>query len=71
MTSPTAAFADFRELVIRDTALFERLAAADDAEAFGELAVRLGGERGLSFTAADVHEALQASRRAWIERNLP
>lgn len=71
MTSPAAAFADFRERVVRDPALFDQLATVGESVAFAALAVRLSGERGFSFTTDEVNAALQASRRAWIERNLP
>jgi hypothetical protein len=30
--------------------------------------LRLGAERGFRFAAADVEHAMQAARRAWLER---
>lgn len=70
MTSEATAFAGFQRLVVSDTALFEQLAAVCAPDAFATVAVQLGAERGLVFTADEVRAALHAARRAWIERNL-
>jgi hypothetical protein len=64
------AFVAFHRLVVADPALFAQLAAETENDAFFAAAVRLGRERGFDFTADDVKAALQAARRAWIERNL-
>ena len=61
-------FEQFRETVLRDRELQEALRATPDREAFISLVVGLGEERGYSFTAADVKDALQAGRRSWLER---
>ena len=58
----------FRGLVFDDVDLQERLRQVADRGLFIDLAVRLGEERGCSFNAQDVREALRANRRAWIER---
>lgn len=58
----------FRQLVLQDLALQEKLGETDDRETFLALVVRSGEERGYSFTAEDVEAALRASRRAWLER---
>jgi len=58
----------FRGLVFDDVDLQERLRQVADRGLFIDLAVRLGEERGCSFNAQDVREALRANRREWIER---
>lgn len=58
----------FRGLVFDDVDLQERLRQVADRGLFIDLAVRLGEERGCSFNAEDVKQALRANRRAWIER---
>ncbi|HTG15904.1 MAG TPA: aspartyl/asparaginyl beta-hydroxylase domain-containing protein [Blastocatellia bacterium] len=58
----------FRSLVFDDVDLQERLRQVADRGLFIDLAVRLGEERGCSFNAEDVREALRANRREWIER---
>ena len=54
--------------MLADRALHDRLRAAENVFAFAELAVRLGGERGLVFTEATVQNAVQEKRREWLER---
>ena len=61
-------FEQFRTLVLQDQSLQERLRATADRNTFLALVVRMGEERGFQFTAQDVDAAMQASRRAWIER---
>jgi hypothetical protein len=61
---------EFQTLVTRDLALFTELRHAPGADAFAELAVKLGRERGLMFSTDDVQASLQAARRAWLERSL-
>lgn len=58
----------FCNLVFEDAALQERLRQVIDKKLFVDLVVGLGEERGFSFNARDVEEALRANRRAWIER---
>lgn len=61
-------FEQFREMVLRDTVLQERLRETPDRETFITLALRLGEERGYSFTAHDVEAAIRASQQAWLLR---
>jgi predicted ribosomally synthesized peptide with nif11-like leader len=61
-------FEQFRQLVLQETVLQERLRETSDREAFIKLVVRLGEERGYRFTAADVEAAMQASQQAWLLR---
>ena len=62
------AFEQFRQMVLQDLALQERLRATTDQRSFLDLVVRVGGERGCHFAPEDVEAAMRASRRAWIER---
>ena len=61
-------FEQFRQLVLRDLVLQERLREFDDREAFPALVVRAGEELGYAFTAEDVEAAIRANGRAWVER---
>jgi predicted ribosomally synthesized peptide with nif11-like leader len=58
----------FRELVLRDPVLQEQLRSLEDVNKFLALVVELGQARGFDFTQDDVRVAMQASRRAWMER---
>jgi len=69
-SDPVDDFAAFQRLVVNDAELFARLENASTADAFVALAIELGAVRGLAFAADDVRTALQAARRAWIERNV-
>jgi hypothetical protein len=57
----------FGKLVLADLALHNRLRAAG-VNAFAELAVKLGGERGYTFTVEVVREELQKKRRVLREK---
>jgi hypothetical protein len=61
-------FEQFREIVLQDLALQERLRATTDHGSFVDLVVRVGEEQGCRFTPEDVEEAMRANRRAWLER---
>jgi len=63
-------FLPFRERVLQDAALQDRLKDIADRDEFMALVEQLGGESGFTFTRDDVLQAMQASRRAWIERML-
>ncbi len=63
-------FERFRERVLQDMRLQEQLWDVEDRNAFVQLLLSLGREHGYSFGAEEVTAALQASRRAWIERGL-
>jgi predicted ribosomally synthesized peptide with nif11-like leader len=58
----------FREMVPRDSVLQEQLRTPEDVNKFVALVLQLGRERGFDFTQDDVTAAMQASRRAWMER---
>lgn len=66
-SSPDA-LARFCDLVFEDVILQDRLRQVIDKRLFVDLVVRLGEERGFSFSASDVDQAFRANRRAWIER---
>jgi hypothetical protein len=63
-------FLPFRERVLQDVALQDRLKDIADRDEFITLVEQLGGEGGFTFTRDDVMLAMQANRRAWIERML-
>lgn len=63
-----AALDQFRALVLADPTLQEKLREIDDRAAFTAQVLALGQSLGYAFTAEDVANALQAGRRAWIER---
>jgi hypothetical protein len=60
--------ARFRELVLADRALHDRLRAVPHPQDFFALAIQLGVERGCVFSAAVLQTALNEQRRAWLER---
>ncbi|HEX8088948.1 MAG TPA: aspartyl/asparaginyl beta-hydroxylase domain-containing protein [Blastocatellia bacterium] len=61
-------FERFRQLVLEDAALQERLRGTPNLKAFVDLMLRLGEERGYRFTAEDIEGVLRESRRAWLQR---
>lgn len=64
----TASFEQFRQLVLNDPALQQQLRSTPNMQAFLDLTVQLGVEHGYDFSIDEVQAALQASRRAWLER---
>jgi hypothetical protein len=58
----------FRQMVLADRSLHERLRQTADLDGFVALAVRLGAERDCTFTDQEVRAALREVRRAWLER---
>lgn len=70
MNRPSNTFPEFQRAVVDDPRLLEELAAFADAEEFCVRTVEAGAARGFVFTVDEVRGALQAARRAWIERNL-
>lgn len=58
----------FRRLVLTDAELQAQLWQTRERDAFIALVVRLGAERDCQFTPQDVQAALDAGRRAWLER---
>ncbi|MGE5170206.1 MAG: aspartyl/asparaginyl beta-hydroxylase domain-containing protein [Rudaea sp.] len=61
-------FSGFREAVLADRALAEKLRACVDREALAARAVELGAAVGYRFSAADVHAAMHEGRRRWISQ---
>lgn len=63
--------ASFREVVLSDRALRDRLKQHRDVQAFITEVVQAGRARGFRFEAIDVDRARSAALRAWIERRIP
>jgi predicted ribosomally synthesized peptide with nif11-like leader len=61
-------FEQFRNIVLEDLSLQEKLRAFTGRDEFISCVVDAGAEFGFQFTAEDVAEAMRANRRAWIER---
>ena len=61
-------FADFRQLVIEDSAVQKQLKGSTDEAAFVDLVVSTGNEMGYLFNVSDVLEELKTARRSWLER---
>jgi predicted ribosomally synthesized peptide with nif11-like leader len=61
-------FEQFRNIVLEDLSLQKQLRAFIGREEFIVRVIESGAERGFQFTAENVMEAMNASRRAWIER---
>jgi hypothetical protein len=65
---PTNDFDQFRQRVLATLALQEELREIEDHDEFILKVVELGGDHGFSFNVEDVKNAMNASRRSWIER---
>jgi len=65
---PTNDFDQFRQRVLATLALQEELREIEDHDEFILKVVELGGDHGFSFNVEDVKNAVNASRRSWIER---
>lgn len=63
-------FEQFRQIVLHDPALQERLRLTTDHASFVGLVVQAGEERGCHFTHADVEAALNANRKAWLQQRM-
>jgi hypothetical protein len=61
-------FERFRQIVLRDLSLQERLREIAERQTFVQKTVELGAEFGCEFTPEDVAEAMRRGRRAWNER---
>jgi predicted ribosomally synthesized peptide with nif11-like leader len=61
-------FEQFRQVVLEDVSLQKRLRNFTRHDRFIARVVQIGAERGFEFTAGEVLEAINASRRSWIER---
>ena len=58
----------FRELVLGEPSLQERLREPQELSRFLELLLLEGKSRGFDFTAEEVGQALNDARRGWLER---
>ena len=58
----------FRRAVLDSPALQALLRETPERRGFIALMLRLGGERGFDFTAAEVEQALSEARREWYGR---
>jgi hypothetical protein len=58
-------FEQFRQLVLQDISLQERLRVTPDHESFLALLLQLGQERDYDFTVEDVEAAIRESQMAW------
>jgi len=67
MQSPEE-FTRFREIVLADPALEQRLQAIPDWPSFIQEAVRIAAERDVALSAAGLHAARDRARRSWLER---
>ena len=61
-------FERFREHVLGNSLLQERLREITDRAVFIQSVLELGAECGYEITPEDVEEAMRANRRAWLER---
>jgi hypothetical protein len=60
--------AEFREHVLAEPAMQEKLRVTSDRQLFIELTAKLGRELGYDFTEAEVSDAMRAGMRSWHER---
>lgn len=60
-----------RGRVLAEPALQARLSGIEDRDEFTAACLAIAAERGLALDEEALHSARQASRRAWLERNLP
>ena len=58
-------FEQFRQGVLQDMSLQERLRETPDRDSFLTLLLQLGEERGYDFTVEDVEAAMLESQMAW------
>jgi hypothetical protein len=65
---PATGFEAFRLYALKDLALQERLRLVQDKKSFSAHAVEIGREHGFAFETDDVASAIEASRRARLER---
>ena len=61
-------FERFRQHVLADGLLQDRLRQTVDRDAFIALTVELATDRGFTLTTDDVTQAMLDGRRAWLER---
>jgi hypothetical protein len=65
---PGEGLEQFRQLVLEDLSLQEKLIQTPNVNAFLDLTQELGHELGFNFTREDVEDALRKSRSAWLRR---
>lgn len=65
---PDADVVKFREIVLADRSLQDRLRQPEERAEFVETAVLAALECGISLTSDDIENALRNGRREWIER---
>ena len=63
-----ARFERFRQLVLDDISLQERLRSATEWPAFVTTALGEAGDRGVELTATDLEAARRAATRSWLDR---
>lgn len=61
-------FEQFRQMVLQQKNLQEKLSVISDKEEFYKSVMELGRENGFDFTIENIREALMKNQRAWIER---
>jgi hypothetical protein len=61
-------FARFREMVLADPALEQRLQSIPDWPSFVSEAIAAAGEHDVALTEADLLAARDQARRSWLER---
>lgn len=61
-------FEEFRKVVLEDVSLQKQLRNLTRRDRFIARVIKLGAERGFEFTADEIFEEMDASRRSWIER---
>jgi hypothetical protein len=61
-------FEEFRQEVLRDPSLQQRLFGLGSKEDFVRTVVGAGSELGFEFTAVEVEEALRAAHAEWVLR---
>ena len=61
-------FEQFRQAVFRDAALQRRLRETKDKDSLYSLTLQLGAERGHTFDAGDLENALREGWLAWLNR---
>lgn len=62
------ALMQFQQIIFDDAKLQAELREITDEQEFIEKVLKLGKERDLELTTEDLSNALQTSRRAWLER---
>lgn len=61
-------FEQFRQMVLQQKNLQEKLCDISDKEEFYKSVMKLGRENGFNFTIENIREAMMKNQRAWIER---